>query len=473
MAAKAVTIESALSRPEIREELDDLDAAGGPGGEAEAFRISFFREHLDGLASVASVDPGSLIGQATLINYRSPSSPDFSHSYLYEAIFCAPHLIVDSEKQTPVDLLNNYYHSQRDFEVTVAARTFIIRGVYYCQQNAVTSVCAHACLRMTLNTASSRPLVTNRWINTLLGKSPPLDGLQLQEVQTVLAARGLRQSTYRFHGANNRIDYIPTLYSIIESGFPALLVFSTSSHGTDHVISAFGHTLNSDEWHPQAQNAYAGPSSAPYYSSSNWSDHFLIHDDNFGPYFCFARDSLSTQMAMQPKWVIGLFPTEIIVAPLVAEGIASALWKSLLPQLQSDPRSPWLDYILSKPYTYVMRTLLLSKDEYLRHLRESKSHDGSAMTEGETNWFLDLPDQFWMTEITLPSLYTGNKSKLAEILISSTERVDVNRPFGLFLGMRLPATVVRMGQSGTAEAAGSSLIGHSPLYRRLPVTHEW
>lgn len=360
MRAQTLVTESALDRPDLIEELDDLDAALGPGGAAEARKISFLDVETD-LARLDEVPEDGLIGQAIIVNYKRPGEDTFTLSYIYEAIIRVPRL-----NRTDPELLNNYYHTRRNFTLRVAAREFVVNGVYYCQQNGVTHVCAHAALRMALNTVSpGADLVSNKQIAKLLGVDPA--EVFVDNIERVLAQRQLEPYVWNAEGTPP-IDYLRILYSIVESGYPALLVFSTADDEEDHVITVWGHTLNSDEWHPEAQALYAGPESARYYPSSAWADHFLIHDDNLGPYYCLARDALSTR-PVGPRFVVGLFPRRIDVSPALAEGIATSKLRVLIPTLGPYGQGAWWRYMIDTRPIYVLRTLFLDKQSYLTHLR--------------------------------------------------------------------------------------------------------
>jgi hypothetical protein len=278
-----VFVESALSRSDVREEIDDLDRWSGGGGSAEAVAFSFFASET-AAGDIGAADQSSIIGHVVLINYCAPNQSNFSSSYIYEGVFRAPSL--PTSATTTRSLLNNFVCSEGQFSRRISGRDFIMRGVYYCQQNGQTHVCAHACLRMALNTLGTHPLITNASINSLLNVVPPFSGLSIAQIQSVVNAYGGVTACVADCKGISASTYLSILGSIVESGHIALLVFSTghnvaAAQNMQHVVAVFGHTRNSDEWHPQAVPAYAGPQSAKYYPGSAWIDHFLIHDDNF------------------------------------------------------------------------------------------------------------------------------------------------------------------------------------------------
>jgi hypothetical protein len=208
------------------------------------------------------------------------------------------------------------------------------------------------------------------------------------------------------------------LTSFVESGCIVLLVFTTAN-GVEHVVTVFGYTRNSDEWHPQAIPGYGGPQSAQYYTNSSWVDHFLIHDDNLGPYYTLSSRALEVDQNIAAHWIVAIHPHEADVSPHYAEALGASVLRSDLPSLSQAGSGKWFEYITQQQRTFVMRALLVSRDTYLDHLKNSVAHDGSRMEENEISLLASLPDWFWMVEFSLPSLFTGNRAKLGEFIVSS------------------------------------------------------
>lgn len=478
MDARTLLIEPALDRPDVTSEIDYLDGSAGPRGTAEAFTLSFVNREVAKVdekvdeAAIAELPGDAIIGQAVVINYKPFGEEADWISYVYEAIFAIP-ARQRTDGTRDEGLLNNYIHSKRTFEILVHGRAFDVAGVYYCQQNGYTSRCAHAALRMVLNTASTTELIPTRTVGELLEVEP--DNVTIEEIETVLAQRQLEPYVGKF-ADESPIDYRRLVYAVVESGHPALLVFSTKDKLEDHVVAVFGHTLNSDEWHPQAQRLYAGPLTAPYYPSSAWADHFLIHDDNFGPYLCLARDSLSVgrDQALVPTCVIGLMPNEIRLSPVLAENTASAALHRYLPGLAAYGVGRWWDLINRTPPNFVLRTLLITRERYLEHLARSVAHDGTTIPNDQIEAFAPfLPDEFWMTEYTLTNLYAGNKSKLGEVLTRSDQSYDENDAFASVIGMRIPGRMQFILDRGDSVLLPCDCESHLKLYRGSDHPNEW
>lgn len=529
LGALRVVVLPADQRHDVVEELDHLDDSLGGGGGVHAVEFTFFAADVSlDMLRARGGEISSPIGQAVLINY-SPSGDDSPVSYIHEAIFSKPRVdgpalnsgVVPDEPEASggSHLLNHYYHIQREFEVACASRTWQIEGVYYCQQNTYTSVCAHACLRMAINSmrleTGPRDLISNKWINEELQLSPPVYGLSQRQITDVLGRLGLVPSVWELDSDSSisarmrstldgmakragdllrqalrrsrhpeaaiHVRHDGLVYSVVESGFPALLVFSTGHHGEDHVVTVYGHTLNSDAWHPQASLEYAGPEGARYHPSRAWADHFLVHDDNLGPYLCLGREALRPSgKAMSPRIVIGLFPREVAVTPIIAEQIATSALTENWGEFAEGGSGEWWDYMRQDedPY-FILRTLLVTRDSYVEHLKQANCHDGSCAGSHEVRVLENrLPDVFWMTEFSYPNLYVGNKSKLGEVLVDSQSKPLLRRPLDVpksTIAIRTPSQLYLEVDRGAAtfEILPLSLMSHCGLYRTKSDWNEW
>jgi len=470
--ARFVVVESALSRSDIREELDSLDNFLGGGGAAEALSISFLASELEPV-DINALSPTDVLGQVVLINYRAPGSSAFTHTYLYEAILTPPALRVGTGP--PRQLLNNFICAEGRFRRSVKGREFELSGIYYCQQNELTHVCAHACLRMELNSIGAcDPPISNGAINLRLGITPPFNGLSLGQVRNVIdGTAGAKASIVSCDNLPHS-NFLTVLAAIVESGHVALLVFTTGDPQIEHVVTVFGHTRNSDEWHPEAVPAYSGgPRSTPYYSSSFWIDHFLIHDDNFGPYYAFSSRALDVDQKVKARHIIALHPVCPVIRPDYAEAVAAIILLNVLPSLAPLPGGKWLEFITRAQQKFVLRTILIERNKYLDHLRAAKDHDGKTLTEAEIELFGQLPDWFWMVEFSLPALYTGNRSKLGEILVDGFAQPNPSDVSTSLLAARLPGLLALKTASAQLTYHSSNMHAHSPIFQHRDHDHTW
>jgi hypothetical protein len=470
--ARFIIVESALTRPDIQEEINFLDDALGGGGAAEAVAISFLaseREPTD----LSALSVSDVLGQVVLINYRAPGSTEFTHTYLYEAILTPPAL--RNGQGVPRQLLNNFICAEGEFLRNIKTREFQLRGIYYCQQNETTHVCAHACLRMALNSIRAcDPPISSRVINANLGITPPFSGLSLGQIANVIdGTPGAKASVVPCDNLPLS-NFLIILAAIVESGHVALLVFTTGNPQIEHVVTVFGYTRNSDEWHPEAVPAYAGgPPSTPYYPSSFWIDHFLIHDDNFGPYYSFSSRALDFDQKVKARHIIALHPVCPIVRPDYAEGVAAITLLNLLPSLAPIPGGRWFEFITRNPLKFVLRTILIDKRKYLDHVSAARDHDGASLTVSDIELLKDLPEWFWMVEFSLPALYTGNRSKLGEILVDGFAQPNPSDVSASLIALRLPGLLISRGASGQMISQQISVHSHSPIFQHRHHDDVW
>ena len=374
-------------------------------------------------------------------------------------------------------LLNNHILLEGIFTRLVSGRTFQVAGIYYCQQNGHTHVCAHACLRMGLNSLGAGE-ISAQDINAHLGVKPPLAGLQLNQLVKIIEEKGAAFSPIIDCNNLQSQTFVSALAAYIESGFICLLVFTTAKI-TEHVVTVFGYTRNSDQWHPQGIPAYGGPASASYFSASSWISGFLIHDDNFGPYYTLSTRALDSDPTVKAHWIIPIIPILPDINPLAAELIAAISLSNNLSSLAPLFQGRWFDYITRVRDNHLLRTLLITKKAYEKHMQDIVAHDGSRPSAVELASFASLPDRFWMVEFSLPALFTGNRSKLGEILIRCNYTPgdtwadvvqDINRAV---LAIRLPNVLLLNTPSLSYTTIDSNVTAHVPIFEVQPHDHVW
>jgi hypothetical protein len=470
-----IIVESAMNSTGVRSEIDALDAAAGGGGTAEAIRISFLAS-ADPLDEAVDLAKARLLAQATVINYRSAASPDFERSYVFEAIAPSPEIaLCDGERR---GLPNNFIYVEDSLPCEMMGKPLTIRGIHYCQQNGFTHVCAHAVLRMALAGRSGH--LSSGQINELVGITDPTKGMQVDDIIRVIEHFGYMVRVIAADRFNTQ-QYISALSAIVESGDRALLVFTTgnardTSSQDEHVVLVIGHTRHSDEWHPQAIPAYAGPSATPYYPSSEWIDHFLIHDDNFGPYLTLSSHALEHNPNVSAKHIIAIRERDTNLEAPFVEPLAASQLGNLLPSFKDRNCDRWLQRIAGTGGPFVLRSLLITRAAYTEHLAVSRGHDGSAISESELNLLRVLPEHFWIVEFSLPALFTGNHSKLGEVIIAAHEDPSVDiEDQALTLAVRLPGFFLtrKVVDDENFDVTTVSLTSHSPVFRLSSNTQIW
>lgn len=463
----SLTVECALADAAVREEIAALDVALGRGGSAEAVRITY-------LAPAGDLEDRSsirVLSQVTIINYRAPGAEAFTHSYVFQAIVASPRICAADGSSHP--LLNNFVYSEGALQCRVGDKVHNLHGMHFFQQNGVTHVCAHAALRMALTSSSNA--ISPAYINTVGRVRKPASGMKVEHILRVIDDQGLHAQVFEAEKLEHQ-QIISTIASIVESGDQALLVFTTGDTVQDgdeeilaeHVVLVVGHTRHTDEWHPQAIRDYSGNTETPFYRASDWIDHLLIHDDNFGPYYTLSSHALEFSKKVKARHIIGIRRRPTNLPPPVAELLAALTLFGSLPDIAPISDNRWIKYLSRTGLTPVLRPLLVSRSDYIDHLRHSKGHDGSAVQESELEQLAVLPDHFWMVEFSLPALFTGNHSKLGEVLIASEVSSDRPPPDqNLELGMRVAGLFLlpSAADSGKLAPRPFGLKSHSPILR--------
>lgn len=450
-------------------------------------RLSFFAyPHRAGL-KIDVIPEDTLLGSArvTMIN-----APGYSSSIVSDCVVRCPLL------------LNNYVHLQREFNRTVRERPFRIQGTYFCQQDGLTGVCAHAAARMYLANHPRGPedLPSYEHINTQilgldtdrvrrLGTDVNGGGLNAYELVKVLSSYNLNAFIHDYDQEPDR-DYAADVYTAVESQSPALLAFRTKNAG--HVVVVVGHTLNTDLWLPQVQLEYFEEDDGPHHHLSNmWVEDYVVHDDNFGmlrclPAHCLGADPNAPGIAN--KALLGLLgPAGKALACISdrhgnvdgksAEIVALDVLYDILPQLSKPVEGlVWLrrlqDAVTTARQGPVLRTFQTTKADYLGHLRLIRDREGLVLETSAVNLAESvLPDYFWITEFTLPDLYTVNKRKLGEVLCSANDP-HANDPGGgtpEFLLLRLPGYVTVDGH----RYEPTSLCGHVEILHQPSKALHW
>jgi hypothetical protein len=88
----------------------------------------------------------------------------------------------------------------------------------------------------------------------------------------------------------------------------------------------------------------------------------------------------------------------------------------------------------------VVRPVLVTKSEYIYHLRRIKDWVGSNI---EVKWIHILDEvlqdaYYWLVELSVPELFSANKRKVAEVLLHAEVAYSSHRDFKSFAMARLP-----------------------------------
>ncbi len=333
-----------------------------------------------------------------------------------------------------------------------------ITGSFFAQQNGLTGVCAHAALRTIINNSPKHIVpklngrkLTNKMINDVPGISffspqrrrQRQRGLYLAEMNKVVAHYG-----GFFHGINFleniSVEYDQFIYPLIESSCPVILCLEGMSvrphqpvKPVMHAVAVLGHSINSDRW-VEARQGYGNFPIKPYFSSAEWCDHFVISDDNYGMYVTLPSDMVrnfvvpSKNPRLHAFAALAITPQGVSLQGYKAEQAAVNFAKSFISMTMDRIHVPGSPKPTSSAFAWfqrlrgdniVCRTLVVTNELYLEHLNEIERDIGQGISEEIEKYIRSSFSQYvWVSEISLPDIYNGNKGKLGDVVV----RADAN-----------------------------------------------
>ncbi|MYM00200.1 hypothetical protein GR702_20825 [Novosphingobium sp. FGD1] len=437
MGARSIVVEDVLERSDILEELGHLEASSDlTGGDVTACAVTFLRCGVRRDRDANRIESNAVIGQVTIITFPTAEG---KRSYVFEAILRLPGSQYGTEP-----LLNNHVPISSELALSFMGVTHTIPSSYFCQQNGLTSICPHSAVRTLIRTMTSRSVSVPQ-----LNESWRYDP-RTRKVTTVQVGHALRE-----FGDLRAIPYdpgkswkpnlsegweLPAL--LADSGSASLLVLSDGH--TDHVIPVLGHTINSDEWHPIGTQLHK-KGQTTVSSSSLWTDHLVMHDDMLGPYFCLSKAGLlpAKDAPLKPRLAIAILPEGVKVSPTQAEDFARQILGLLIREIAPTGfgQGRWWKHLSELRERQVFRTTLITRDEYIATLPDT-THTGQAKEVLAQK----LPETMWMSEISVPNLFIGNRSKLGEVLVRADQfppdtGADPLAVLNSLAGFRLPSII--------------------------------
>ena len=485
MKVKTFCVEKLTKNKDLQKEFDALCRRCDRKINGTIFRISFFNKKLNGVSEIQEGYDPSFLGYAIIINADLPDG--MSKSYILDSVVRVPTVFDENYGCPPFNTMNQYIHTAKYFLTSVGDKELSVFGSFYCQQNTLTAICAHATLRMVLNNHKSKSLrISNEKINEILGidhKSKKFGqgnysgdegfsgdiftkGLDQSQIEKVLKYYDLQSISQNYFEQPN-MNYSDFVYCAIESGYPAIVAFTTSSLNL-HVVPIIGHTLNTDIWNPEAESYYR--EFKEYHTSSSWVDHFIFHDDNLGMYYNLPIKALHriTIPREDPRfrvyYAIGIFPKIVKTSPSIIQRYASALLYNVLDYETFGNK--WNAELLNQVTRYkrfpVIRTLLIDRESYIEKLKIMKDSQMNQYSDNHIEYIksrLRRKRWFWMNEISLPDLYTANKTKIGEVLLKCDKNSDNLEE--LFLLLRLPNVTLDLNNTTTP----TDIQSHQDLFR--------
>jgi len=432
LGAKTMVLErlDSASAEDLREEQEDLRSHFGSDVASRVWRLSFFAKAFAKEGDLEHVDGDQFLGYAILKEDKRDGL-GATHS-IYESV------VRPSRRE------NNFIRGSQRWECRVGSRPFSISGYLYAQQNGTTNSCAHVACRTAVARFHPDGDMTYRQMNRVAGVDPAKggDGLTTTQMVQILESAGARcidadytDADYTTAASGRPPSFQRYVYGSVESGYPALLCFGME-HDSFHAIPIFGHTFNEDMWVPRAEWCYfhVGPSTI-YLPSDHWLSTFIGHDDNFGSNLCVPRHFLTEKRfcADSPKrdhhcqqqssfvaHVIATLPRDAKVTPIEAEVLGAEYVIRMLPQL-AELGNEWCSRLVrhADENLLVFRPLLLTCDQYADHLARLRDWYDGSIRQSFIEVLRSRAGNRWMVEVSVPELFSANRRKLGEVLVSA------------------------------------------------------
>jgi hypothetical protein len=478
-----------LREPTAASSIDDemLRQSLGASTRSDLLRISFFLNKVESAQDLRPALQESYQGYCILKRVEAATCPALGH--ILEAVIDAS-----------APLLNNYIHAQAIFSQEVCGQAFHVTGSYFCQQNGKTTCCAHDALASALMSLPSGQNYeqVRRTLDSGLAVQPGAPGPTLGQMVSALTSLNIPCRVHDLERGAAPEDYRGLVYATIESGFAAVMVFTTSRQR--HAIAVVGHTLNSDTWFPEGEFGYgSSQSTSKYHPSYDWAPHWIVNDGNLGMYYCLESNRMRLSAPAGPTApsspagsleplkvvaVIGIFdqPVDIVVKN-AEEKVACLLGYITEVVAQAgqpnadNPQHRWLQRLVAacrEPTSPgpILRTLLLTKQEYMKHLFAEPDWNNNTLSPDQRKTLTQLleqtlPPHLWMTEFTLVNLFTANRRKLGEVVYSdawsqSKEVIDEHLHLVRLPGMAWFPTLKRV--------ESIAITAHTKLLRCLPTS---
>lgn len=211
----------------------------------------------------------------------------------------------------------------------LAIKIFTLKAFPFQEQNNFFLSCSHVALsacRWHIKTESGpieheefKDFAKNYFKETLFPKMPSLyrkrsrglNGHQISEIASTFS----NPLYYSIEANPLAKNLVRLIYRYIRTGIPVLLVFDAEKGM--HCVIIIGYTENNDLcWEVLRKHYFDRYLTLPPYLSPqsnhgiDWVSHFIIQDNNFGPYLLFPYHKLEWLIKQENAWFLALFPNE-------------------------------------------------------------------------------------------------------------------------------------------------------------------
>lgn len=224
----------------------------------------------------------------------------------------------------------------RNFSVDVTLKTqdnnltkkkFIIKAFPFQEHDSYFLLCAHVALSVCrwhikkdsgpINHSEFENFADDSFKESMFPKMPSLYRKRnrgLNGPQIIEVAKKFSNPLYYSVEAKPFVNNLTRLiYRYIRTGIPILLVFDTEK--VMHCVIIIGYTENNDlGWEISRKYYFSNYLTLPPYLSPqsdheiDWVSHFIVQDNNFGPYLLFPYHKIEWLIKQDNAWFLALFP---------------------------------------------------------------------------------------------------------------------------------------------------------------------
>jgi hypothetical protein len=350
-----------------------------------------------------------------------------------------PITVADTVLQSPYEKeASNSVRCTATFETHVLGHQLYVTGMPYIQQDRSVSVCAEANLWMIAKYMHERgearrfrPSEMERSAISSYGIGSTRDGLTDSQMYNALRLMDIKSDLIE---PRNSEDAIRIIYAYVSSEIPVIVAIPGHP---GHVFTVIGYTYGNRPNRILSKND----------SMAGYVDHFIVHDDERGPYLKFAvgsaraKDRGITQLTMNGE------PIESCLVPMPSARInmreedvrfaVSSLGEYIRTLRQTPTGAPSTMWKDNEFNSLITRVYLRRNDQFKRDIYppvdDDRRKSDSRLKWRSTYtvalyWRMMLPLYVWVVEFTEPRSIRKNgpygRELVGEMLLDSTAHAD-------------------------------------------------
>jgi hypothetical protein len=295
-------------------------------------------------------------------------------------------------------LAGDFVKSSDTFPVHIGGVELELTGTPFMQQDNAVGACAQASIWMALRTMRKREgdrahdpaQITDAATRFMIGgrKLPNREGLHQFQMTEAIRAAGYSPHVMTFSDPPQIEERISKIHPYIESEIPVITILDL---GNDlaHAVVVVGHGWNAAPSGHITALIDIGGSTIALPLACSWSENFIIHNDNTGPYRRLSRTAVDGYSLKQIVTAIPLLPSDVFMTAEEAREVCLGEVKSVLEGLGST------DAAQKASAKIVLRLLLVEK----WRLRKWAAANNLPQLLAATLRNMLLPRRVWIMEV--------------------------------------------------------------------------